>query len=249
MSDVSTHPLAGRVALVTGGNRGIGRAIAEALAETGADVAISYRARENDAADTSRAIERLGRRCLTARADVSHSAAVEQLVAAVERGLGWVDILVNNAGITRPQPLDAITEPDWHDLIAVNLTSAFLVTQRVVPAMRTRQWGRIINLSSVAAQLGGVVGPHYAASKAGLIGLTHSYAALLAKDGITANAIAPALIGTEMVTSNPRARADLIPVGRFGTVNEVAAAAVLLATNGYITGQTISVNGGWYMTS
>ncbi len=115
--------------------------------------------------------------------------------------------------------------------------------------MRTRQWGRIINLSSVAAQLGGVVGPHYAASKAGLIGLTHSYAALLAKDGITANAIAPALIGTEMVTSNPRARADLIPVGRFGTVNEVAAAAVLLATNGYITGQTISVNGGWYMTS
>ena len=171
------------------------------------------------------------------------------MVAAVERGLGWVDILVNNAGITRPQPLEAITEPDWHDLIAVNLTSAFLVTQRVVPAMRTRQWGRIINLSSVAAQLGGVVGPHYAASKAGLIGLTHSYAALLAKDGITANAIAPALIGTEMVTSNPRARADLIPVGRFGTVDEVASAAVLLATNGYITGQTISVNGGWYMTS
>ena len=160
-----------------------------------------------------------------------------------------MDILVNNAGITRPQPLEEITEQDWHDLIAVNLTSAFLVTQRVVPGMRTRRWGRIINLSSVAAQLGGVVGPHYAASKAGLIGLTHSYAALLAKDGITANAIAPALIGTEMVTSNPRARADLIPVGRFGTVDEVAAAAVLLATNGYITGQTISVNGGWYMTS
>jgi 3-oxoacyl-[acyl-carrier protein] reductase len=242
-------PLDGRVALVTGGNRGIGRAIAEVLAQAGADIAISYRTREGDAAEAGRAIERVGRRCLAARADVSESAAVERLVTAVEAGLGGVDILVNNAGITRPQPLDAITEQDWHDLIAVNLTSAFLVTQRVVPAMRTRRWGRIINLSSVAAQLGGVVGPHYAASKAGLIGLTHSYAALLAKDGITANAIAPALIGTEMVTSNPRARADLIPVGRFGTVDEVAAAAVLLATNGYITGQTISVNGGWYMTS
>ena len=249
MNDASRHPLAGRVALVTGGNRGIGRAIAEALAEAGADVAISYRSRQDDATETSRTSERLGRRCLAAQADVSQSAAIEQLVTAVERGLGWVDILVNNAGITRPQPLDVITEQDWHDLIAVNLTSAFLVTQRVVPAMRTRQWGRIINLSSVAAQLGGVVGPHYAASKAGLVGLTHSYAALLAKDGITANAIAPALIGTEMVTSNPRARVDLIPVGRFGTVDEVAAAAVLLATNGYITGQTISINGGWYMTS
>jgi 3-oxoacyl-[acyl-carrier protein] reductase len=246
---IAGPPLSGRVALVTGGNRGIGRAIAEALAEAGADVAISYRTRENDAADTSRRIERVGRRCLAVRADVSLSAAVEQLVAAVERGLGAVDVLVNNAGITRPQPLEDIAEQDWHDLIAVNLTSAFLMTQRVVPGMRRRKWGRLINLSSVAAQLGGVVGPHYAASKAGLVGLTHSYAALLAKDGITANAIAPALIGTEMVADNPRARADLIPVGRFGTVDEVAAAAVLLATNGYITGQTISVNGGWYMTS
>jgi len=249
MTDAPARSLGGRVTLVTGGSRGIGRAIAEALARAGADIAISYHTREDDAAETSRAIESLGRRCLTVRADVSHSAAVERLVTTVENGLGGVDILVNNAGITRPQPLEVITEQDWHDLIAVNLTSAFLVTQRVVPTMRTRRWGRIINLSSVAAQLGGVVGPHYAASKAGLIGLTHAYAALLAKDGITANAIAPALIGTEMVTSNPRARADLIPVGRFGTVDEVAAAAVLLATNGYITGQTISVNGGWYMTS
>ncbi len=249
MTDAPRHTLSGRIALVTGGNRGIGRAIAEALAKAGADVAISYHTREDDAAETGRTIERLGRRCLATRADVSESVAVERLVSDVEHGLGGVDILVNNAGITRPQPLEAITEHDWHDLIAVNLTSAFLVTQRVVPAMRTRQWGRIINLSSVAAQLGGVVGPHYAASKAGLIGLTHSYAALLAKDGITANAIAPALIATEMVTSNPRARADLIPAGRFGTVDEVAAVAVLLATNGYITGQTISVNGGWYMTS
>jgi 3-oxoacyl-[acyl-carrier protein] reductase len=113
--------------------------------------------------------------------------------------------------------------------------------------MRATQWGRIINLSSVAAQTGGVVGPHYAASKAGIMGLTHSYAHLLAKEGITVNCIAPALIETEMVTSNPNAKPDLIPVGRFGTVEETADVAVMLARNGYITGQTINVNGGWYM--
>ena len=170
------------------------------------------------------------------------------MVETVRHALGPIDILVNNAGIIRPQPLDEITEQDWHDLIATNLTSAFVATRLVVPHMRAQRWGRVINLSSVAAQLGGVVGPHYAASKAGLAGLTHSYAALLAKEGVTVNTISPALIDTEMVTSNLRARADLIPVGRFGSVDEVASVAVMLAGNGYITGQTISVNGGWYMT-
>jgi 3-oxoacyl-[acyl-carrier protein] reductase len=131
---------------------------------------------------------------------------------------------------------------------ADNLKSVFLVTQAVLPGMRSRRWGRMINLSSVAAQLGGVVGPHYAASKAGVLGLTHSYATLLAKEGITANAIAPALIATEMVANNPNARPDLIPLGRLGTVQEVAEVAVMLASNGYITGQTINVNGGWYMS-
>ena len=134
-------------------------------------------------------------------------------------------------------------------MIAVNLTSCFILTQAVLPAMRRRKWGRIINLSSVAAQVGGVVGPHYAASKAGIIGLTHAYASRLAREGITVNAIAPALIETEMVTSNLGARPDLIPVGRFGLPAETAAVALMLAQNGYITGQTISVNGGWYMTS
>jgi 3-oxoacyl-[acyl-carrier protein] reductase len=142
----------------------------------------------------------------------------------------------------------AITEQDWDEVLTVNLKSMFLVTQAVLPGMRQCKWGRIINLSSVAAQLGGVIGAHYAASKAGAIGLMHSYAALLAEEGITANAIAPALIKTEMITSNPKARPDLIPIGRFGTVEEVADVVVMLACNGYITGQTISVNGGWYMT-
>jgi 3-oxoacyl-[acyl-carrier protein] reductase len=243
MSDLS-----GRTALVTGGSRGIGAAIAVALARAGADVAVSYRARAEEAAQTRDRIEALGRRAVIVQADVAVSGDVSRMTDTVARELAEVEILVNNAGVTRPQPIEAITERDWDELIAVNLTSVFLVTQAILPAMRRRRWGRIINLSSVAAQTGGVVGPHYAASKAGLLGLTHSYAALLATEGITVNTIAPALIRTEMVTSNPRARADLIPVRRFGEVDEVADAAVMLAGNGYITGQTLNVNGGWYMS-
>jgi 3-oxoacyl-[acyl-carrier protein] reductase len=233
---------------VTGGSRGIGRAAALALAQAGADVAVNFQHRDAEAQAVSRQIEGAGRRALPVKADVSKAAEVARMVAQVEKGLGGVDILVNNAGISRPQPLAEITEQDWDDILAVNLKSMFLVSQAVLPGMRQRKWGRIINLSSVAAQLGGVIGPHYAASKAGAIGLTHSYAALLAKEGISVNAIAPALIETEMITSNPKARPDLIPVGRFGTVEEVADVVVMLAANGYMTGQTISVNGGWYMT-
>jgi 3-oxoacyl-[acyl-carrier protein] reductase len=240
--------IAGKVALVTGGNRGIGRATALALAAAGVDVGVNYRRHEEEALEVCREIEALGRRAVAVQANVAVAAEVTRMVGAVREALGPIQILVNNAGVIRPQPVEEITAADWDELIAVNLTSAFLVTQAVLPDMRERRWGRIINLSSVAAQLGGVVGPHYAASKAGLHGLTHGYAAMLAKEGITANAIAPALIETEMVTSNPRARADLIPVGRFGAVDEVAAVVVMLAGNGYITGQTINVNGGWYMS-
>jgi 3-oxoacyl-[acyl-carrier protein] reductase len=240
--------LTGHLALVTGGNRGIGRAIALALAGAGADVAIGYHARTAEAEETTRAIAALGRRTVAIQADVARADEVRRMIDTTRRELGDADILINNAGVIRPQPLDAITEQDWHDLIAANLTSVFLATQAVLPAMRAKGWGRIINLSSVAAQLGGVVGPHYAASKAGLHGLTHAYAALLAKEGVTVNTIAPALIKTEMVTSNPRARADLLPVGRFGEVDEVADVALMLVRNGYITGQTINVNGGWYMS-
>jgi 3-oxoacyl-[acyl-carrier protein] reductase len=240
--------LTGKIALVTGGSRGIGRAAAVALAKAGADVAVNFNHREAEAKAVCVELEAVGRRALALKADASKAVEVARLVETVEKGLGSIDILVNNAGISRPQPLSEITEQDWDDILTVNLKSMFLVTQAVLPGMRHRKWGRIIYLSSVAAQLGGVIGPHYAASKAGAIGLTHSYAALLAKEGITANAIAPALIETEMITSNPKARPDLIPVGRFGTIEEVADVVVMLASNGYITGQTISVNGGWYMT-
>jgi 3-oxoacyl-[acyl-carrier protein] reductase len=245
---VTMSRLTGKVALVTGASRGLGRAITLALAHAGADVAVNYRSHEAEAKEVCAQVEGLNRRGLAVRADVSVAAEVAGMAGAVERGLGPVDVLVNNAGMSRPQPPEQITEKDWDELLAVNLKSAFLVTQAVLPGMRARRWGRVINLSSVAAQTGGVVGPHYAASKAGILGLTHSYASLLAKEGITVNAIAPALIATDMVTGIPRARPDLIPVGRFGTVEEVADVAVLLAANGYITGQTINVNGGWYMS-
>jgi 3-oxoacyl-[acyl-carrier protein] reductase len=239
--------LKGKVALITGGSRGIGRQIAIALARHGAGIAVNYLQSESEANKVLSEVEDCGSRCIIIRADVSKSSDVARMKNITMSKLGVVQILINNAGIARPQSIQEISEKDWDEIIETNLKSAFLVTQAVLPEMRGQGWGRIVNVSSVAAQIGGVVGPHYAASKAGLIGLTHSYASLLSKEGITINTIAPALIATEMVTRNPNARPDLIPVGRFGTVEEVADLVVMLARNGYITGQTININGGWYM--
>ncbi len=246
--DSANPSLQGKVVLVTGGSRGIGRAVAMALTEAGAQVAVNDRTRVAEAEAVCAEIKSQGGKAIAVQADVSIVAQVAEMIRQIEQQIGTVAILVNNAGIARPQPVDQITERDWDEVLAVNLKSVFLVTQAVLPRMRAAKWGRIINLSSVAAQTGGVVGPHYAASKAGILGLTHSYAHLLAKEGITVNAIAQALIETEMVTGNPNARPDLIPVGRFGTVDETADVAVMLAGNGYITGQTINVNGGWHMS-
>lgn len=240
--------IAGKVALVTGGSRGIGRAIALSLASAGVDVAINYRSRQAEAAETVAMIEQQGRRAIAIPADVADGPQVNTLVAEVERQLGPVEILVNNAGITRPQLWTEITEQSWREILDQNLTSVFLVTQAILPQMVAAGWGRVIILSSVAAQLGGTVGPHYAASKAGLHGLMHSYAALTATSGVTVNAIAPALIETEMLIGNPNVRKDLIPMKRFGQVDEVADIALMLARNGYLTGQTINVNGGMYMS-
>jgi 3-oxoacyl-[acyl-carrier protein] reductase len=241
--------LEGRVALVTGGGRGIGKAIALALAAAGCDVAVNYVSREAEARATADAIQATGRRALVVRGDVSKSADVTALVAAVESGLGPVDVLVNNAGRATFESIDQMTEASWNEIIQVNLSSVFLMTQAVLPGMRTRKWGRIINLTSVAAQAGSMLAIHYSAAKAGVIAATKSYARLLAKEGVTVNAISPALIGTEMVTSNPHVKPDMIPVGRFGRVEECSDVAVLLAGNGYITGQTIGVNGGMYLGS
>jgi 3-oxoacyl-[acyl-carrier protein] reductase len=240
--------LTNRVALVTGGSRGIGAGIALALARTGADVAVNYRQNADAAAAVCAEISGHGGRAIATQADVSVAAAVKRMIAEVEARFGGIDILVNNAAIAHPRKLEDITETEWDEVLTVNLKSVFLVTQAVVGGMRQRKWGRIINLSSVAAQTGGAVGAHYAASKAGIIGLTHSCASSLIRDGITVNAIAPALIETDMVTSNPNANPNLIPMGHFGSVDDVASVAVMLAMNDYMTGQTISVNGGWYMS-
>lgn len=240
--------LDGKVALVTGASRGIGRAIAVALAKAGAHIAVNFLEDEADTRKVCAEVEKTGRKARASKADVSVASDVSAMVDSVQKELGEISVLVNNAAISRPQLLEEITERDWDEILAINLKSMFLVTQAVLPSMRKRRWGRIVNLSSVAAQMGGIIGPHYAASKAGCLGLTHSYAALLAKEGITVNAIAPALIETQMITSNPKARPDITPIGRFGTVEEVADVAVMLACNAYVTGQTINVNGGWYMS-
>ncbi len=240
--------LENRVALVTGASRGIGAGIAVALARSGADVAVNYREQADAAKAVCREIIGVGRKAITVQANVSLAADVKRMSKEVESSLGGIDILVNNAAIAQPRQLEEITEAEWDEMLTVNLKSVFLVTQAVIGGMRKRKWGRIINLSSVAAQTGGAVGPHYAASKAGIIGLTHSCASSFVREGITANAIAPALIETDMVTSNPNASPSLIPMGHFGSVEDVASIAVMLATNGYMTGQTISVNGGWYMS-
>jgi len=242
------NDLKGRIALVTGASRGIGRSIALSLAAAGADMVLNFLTRAAEARAVEAEILRLGRRCVCIQADVSVASEVERLAGEAKKLLGAVDVLVNNAGIARQQSLEQVTESDWDELIDVNLKSCFLVTQAFLPAMRTQRWGRIINISSVAAQIGGVVGPHYAASKAGMLGLTHYYARYVAADGITVNAIAPALIETDMTRTNVKASTANIPMGRFGSVEEVSDIALLLATNAYITGQTIHANGGWVMS-
>jgi 3-oxoacyl-[acyl-carrier protein] reductase len=236
-------PLTGRIALVTGASRGIGRAIAHALAAAGADVAVNYVSRAAKAEDVARQLRALGRRALTAAADVSDSAAVTRMTQAVEAALGPIGILVNNAGIAPPRGLEDLTEEDFDRTIGVNLKSAFLCTQAVLPGMRALRFGRIVNISSGAARGAGGIGVHYNASKAGMEGLTRGYAARLASAGITVNSVAPSLIDTEMVAPI-RSAASRIPLGRLGSVEEVAQAVLFVVGNAYMTGQTIQLNGG-----
>jgi 3-oxoacyl-[acyl-carrier protein] reductase len=237
--------LQGKIALVTGASRGIGRAIAIALARCGADVAVNYRTQKGEAQVTLQQITSLGRRAMEVQADVSRSPEVANMIAGIEKGLGPVDILVNNAGIALHQNIEETREADWDEVLTVNLKSVFLVTQAVLPGMRQRRWGRIINISSGAAQTGGVVGLHYTASKAGMEGLTRAYALRLVKEGITANVVAPVLIETDMMPDT-EGRRKLIPLGRLGQPDEVAEAVIFLVGNGYMTGQTIHLSGGLY---
>jgi 3-oxoacyl-[acyl-carrier protein] reductase len=235
--------LKGKVALVTGASRGIGAAIAVALAEAGAAVAVNYRERA-DAADALIAdLNKAGHRAIAVAADVSQSKAVTKMIDRVSSALGAIDILVNNAGLAIVRGVDDLTEEDFDKTITVNLKSAFLCTQAVLPSMRAKKWGRIVNITSGAARGAGAIGPHYNASKAGMEGLTRGYAARLVKEGITVNSVAPSLIDTDMM----RGRSDLaarIPLGRLGHSEEVAQAVLMVLGNDYMTGQTIALNGG-----
>jgi 3-oxoacyl-[acyl-carrier protein] reductase len=238
--------LSGRVALVTGASRGIGKAIALALGEAGAAVAVNYRERRDDAEAVAEAIRGGGGRAAACGADVSLRSAVQAMVDTINEQLGPVDILVNNAGMSAPRSLDEITEEDFDRTIAANLKSAFLCTQTVLPPMRAQRWGRIVNISSIGARIGaGSVSVAYGASKAGLEGLTRAYALRLAAEGVTVNAVAPGLVDTDM--GQPLIEAGVpgrIPVGRAGTGDEIAQAVMLLVRDAYLTGQTIAVNGG-----
>src|SRR5580704_1266819 len=233
--------LNGHIALVTGGSRGIGAAIA--LAEAGAAVAVNYRERAAEAEAVAAKIKDAGGRAIAIAGDVSQAAAVAKMVDHVGSALGPIDILVNNAGIAIVRGIDDLTEAEFDQTIAVNLKSAFLCTRAVLPAMRAKKWGRIVNISSGAARGAGAIGPHYNASKAGMEGLTRGYAARLVKEGITVNAVAPSLIETDMMKGQPNL-VSRIPVGRFGKAEEVAQAVMMLLDNPYMTGQTVAMSGG-----
>ena len=184
-----------------------------------------------------------GGRAIAIAADVSQSDAVAQMVKRVNADLGPIDILINNAGIAITRGVDDLSEADFDQTIAVNLKSVFLCTQAVLPVMRSRGWGRIVNISSGAARGAGSIGPHYNASKAGIEGLTRGYAARLVKEGITVNAVAPSLIETDMMKDQHNL-VSRIPIGRFGKAEEVAQAVMMLLDNPYMTGQTVAMSGG-----
>jgi 3-oxoacyl-[acyl-carrier protein] reductase len=233
--------LQARVALVTGASRGIGRAIALALAEQGAAVAVNFQTRAEDVEAVAGQIRSARGKAIAIRADVSVSAQVADMAERVAAELGPVDVLVNNAGIA----ITGVREEDFDLGIAVNLKTAFLCTEAVLPAMCARRWGRIVNISSGAARGPGLLGVVYNASKAGLEGLTRGYASRVAKDGVTVNAVAPGPTDTEMGAPLKAGGVEArIPVGRMGEAEDVAQATVMVIGNSFITGQTIAVNGG-----
>jgi 3-oxoacyl-[acyl-carrier protein] reductase len=242
---MTDQDFADRVALVTGGSGGIGTELSARLAAAGAAVAVHY-ATNRDAADKAVAgIADGGGRAATFAADLRLPDAPERLIAAVEADLGPVDVLAANAGLSRRGSYEDVDGAAFDEMVAVNLRAPYLLARRVLPGMRGRGFGRILFTSSVAALTGGIVGPHYASSKAGLHGLTHFLASRVARDGVTVNAIAPALIEeTAMLPGDPGELSRRVPVGRLGTPREVADLALAVLRNGYVTNQVVSVDGG-----
>jgi 3-oxoacyl-(acyl-carrier-protein) reductase len=248
----SPMTLNGRVALVTGASRGIGRAIAIELARRGAKVALNFRSDTRQAESCAEEIREFGGECVLIQGDVAKKGEASRIVKEVLDNWQRLDILVNNAGITRDRSMRKMTEEDWAAVINVNLNGTFYCTSAAVPAMMNQRFGRIINISSVVGQMGAFGQANYSASKGGIIAFTKTLALELAKFNVTANAIAPGFTSTEMVDAIPEEIAAQIkakiPLGRFATPEEIAHAAAFLAAEGdYITGQELNVNGGYHM--
>jgi len=244
-----------KTAIITGGGRGIGRAITLALAQRRTDVVLTYLTRRDSCEQTAADVRALGCKALVVQADVTQRESVRQLISTVTEKFGRIDVLVNNAGILQQKPFNTITDEDWDTMLATNLKGVFLCSQEIMPVMVRQGGGSIINISSSGGQLGGMLAVHYAVSKAGVISLTRSLARVGAPDGIRVNCVTPGLIETEMSQKEIHSEvgqqkiSQQIPLRRAGQVEEVATAVVFLAFEeaAYITGQSINVNGGLYM--
>src|SRR5436305_9238647 len=243
-------PLAGKVALITGSSQGIGLATAQRLARNGANIVINYRSNAAGAESAKTTIEELGRRCITIKADVSHEEDVARLFAEANQSLGAITILVNNAGTTRDKLILQMTLADFEHVINSNLRSAFLCTKAALRGMMRARWGRIVNVSSIVGVLGSAGQANYAASKSAILGLTLSTAREMATRNITANAIAPGFVPTELTSTLTEQQREYIlnstPLGRVGSAEEVAAAIAFLCSpeEVYVTGQILCVDGG-----
>jgi 3-oxoacyl-[acyl-carrier protein] reductase len=243
----AANPFTNKVALITGASGGIGQAVARRLAADGASVALAYGANPEPARQLADELVTQGGHALAVGADLRRAEAAAELLAEVEPHLGAIDILVAAAGLGRQQTLEQVSIEDFDEMLAINLRAPFLLAQRTVPGMRARGFGRVLFVSSVAAFTGGIVGPHYAASKAGLHGLTHFLAARVAGEGVTVNAIAPALItNTGMLPGEPEELRARVPVGRLGQPDEVADLALAMLRNPYLTNQVVSLDGGMH---